>query len=157
MRKSTMTTVLGLIIVAGLGLRLAVPFISSTPVAQGIVTSTDGSSSLAPCPDTPNCAVDAYPVTASADDAIETLAGIIYNQAGTEILSQQQNYLHATYTSTIMGYIDDIEFLVSDDKTTVHVRGASRLGKSDLGVNAKRIEHLRTLFNEKLQLLDENV
>lgn len=148
--KMTLTIALAGIVVAGLGLRLAVPRISGKSVAAGIVTSTDGVSALAPCPDTPNCAVDAFPITAPANDAIETLAGMIFNESGTEIVSQHQRYLHATFTSKIMGYIDDMEFLVSDDEKTVQVRSASRLGKSDLGANTKRIERLRSLIDGKL-------
>lgn len=146
----TLTIALAVIVVAGLALRLAVPRLSGNSVAAGIVTSTDGVSALAPCPDTPNCAVDTFPITASGNDAIETLAGIIFNEPGTQIVSQHQHYLHATFTSKIMGYIDDMEFLVSDDKKAVQVRSASRLGKSDLGANAKRIEHLRSLIDGNL-------
>ncbi|TFG35241.1 MAG: DUF1499 domain-containing protein, partial [Desulfobacterales bacterium] len=32
----------------------------------------------------------------------------------------------------------------------IHVRSASRLGYSDLGVNRKRVEKLRAVFNDKM-------
>ena len=146
----TLTIALAVIIVAGLGLRLAVPMISSNSVATGIVTTDDGVSALGPCPDTPNCAIDTLPVTAAANDAIETLASVIISQPGTSVITQQQRYLHATFTSKIMGYIDDVEFLVSDDRKSVQVRSASRLGKADLGANAKRVQHIRNLVDGKL-------
>ena len=141
---------LAVIVVTGLSLRLAIPRLSSNSVATGIVTSADAASALGPCPDTPNCAVDTIPIMATANDVIETLASVVFSQPGTSIVSQQQRYLHATFTSKIMGYVDDVEFLVSDDENTVQVRSASRLGKSDLGANAKRIEHLRNLADGKL-------
>lgn len=146
----TLTFALAIVLVAGLILRLAVPGLSRNSVATGIVTSSEGVSTLGPCPDTPNCAVDTFAVTKSANDAIEMLASVIYSQPGTGIVSQQQRYLHATFTSKIMGYIDDIEFLVSDDGKTVQVRSASRLGKSDLGANAKRLEKLHSLVDGSL-------
>ena len=108
----TLTIALALIVVAGLSLRLAAPRISSNSVATGVVTSDDGVSALGSCPDTPNCAVDTLPVTATANDAIETLASVIFNQSGTSVVSQDNRYLHVTYTSKVFGFIDDVEFLV---------------------------------------------
>jgi uncharacterized protein (DUF1499 family) len=45
-----------------------------------------------------------------------------------------------------MGFVDDVEFLAEPAAGLVHVRSASRLGHSDLGVNRKRIEDLRGLL-----------
>ncbi len=39
-----------------------------------------------------------------------------------------------------MGFIDDVELLVSKDQKRVDVRSTSRVGYSDRGVNRKRIE-----------------
>ena len=41
-----------------------------------------------------------------------------------------------------MGYTDDVEFLAMPDGT-VGLRSASRLGRSDLGANARRVERIR--------------
>ncbi len=46
-----------------------------------------------------------------------------------------------------MGFVDDVEFLLDDSKKVIHVRSASRLGKSDLGINRKRIETIRAKMN----------
>ncbi|MCA9019441.1 MAG: DUF1499 domain-containing protein, partial [Planctomycetaceae bacterium] len=37
-------------------------------------------------------------------------------------------------------------FLVDSSQNVIHVRSASRVGYSDLGVNRKRIEAIRNLF-----------
>jgi uncharacterized protein (DUF1499 family) len=47
-----------------------------------------------------------------------------------------------------MGFVDDVEFLLDDTAKVIHVRSASRLGKSDLGVNRQRIETIRAKLNE---------
>jgi uncharacterized protein (DUF1499 family) len=47
-----------------------------------------------------------------------------------------------------MGFVDDVEFLVDDAAKVIHVRSASRLGESDMGVNRSRIEAIRTQFNQ---------
>jgi uncharacterized protein (DUF1499 family) len=47
-----------------------------------------------------------------------------------------------------MGFVDDVEFLIDDSAKVIHVRSASRLGQSDLGVNRQRIETIRVKLNE---------
>jgi len=42
-----------------------------------------------------------------------------------------------------MGYVDDVEFYLDPTGAVIQVRSASRLGKSDLGVNRQRIELIR--------------
>lgn len=104
---------------------------------------------FAPCPDSPNC------VSSSATDekhAIEPLPGgaLEFNALAAHIAETKKakilvltdNYLHATYTSGFFGFVDDLELY--DDETQIHVRSASREGYSDLGVNRKRVENLRT-------------
>jgi uncharacterized protein (DUF1499 family) len=63
------------------------------------------------------------------------------------IISADSNYLHAEFTSRIMRYVDDVEFLYDRTAGVTHVRSASRLGYSDLGANRKRIESLRKELN----------
>jgi uncharacterized protein (DUF1499 family) len=68
----------------------------------------------------------------------------------TNIITETDNYLYAEFTSKLMGFVDDVEFLLDDSAKVIHVRSASRLGQSDLGVNRKRIEAIREKFNEKM-------
>jgi len=155
----TIGIIVGVIVVAGVALRLAVPSLSADTVAGGIIDNA-GQSVLADCPGTPNCQgsestdtahkLDRFSVSGDPVQAIASLAQIITAQKGAAIASQTDRYLHATFTSSIMGYIDDTEFLLSDDNQSVQVRSASRLGRSDLGANAKRIEALRSLTTGKL-------
>ncbi len=135
-----------------LGLRLAIPHLGNS-VAGGVV-ERDGQPMLADCPDTPNCHRDEFPVTAEASQAISTLADIVSQQKGAQIVTQDERYLHATFTSPLMGFVDDVEFLldtgIAEANPRVLVRSASRLGKSDLGANAKRVEKLRGASHQRL-------
>ncbi len=60
-----------------------------------------------------------------------------------QIVSATDNYLYAEYTSPLMGFVDDVEFLLDAEQQQIHVRSASRLGYSDMGANRKRIEDIR--------------
>lgn len=156
---TTLIVLIALVIVAGVGLRLAMPTLSGETVATGIET-TGNQSVLGDCPDTPNCQgsestraaqqTDRFEITKPANDAINSLATIISDLPGAQILEQDKRYLHVVFTTKIMGYQDDTEFLVSDDGQNVQVRSASRVGKSDLGANAERVEMLRALSVGKL-------
>ena len=61
------------------------------------------------------------------------------------IISQEDNYLHATFTSKLFRFVDDVELLLDGDK--VHVRSVSRVGYSDLGANRKRVEAIRAALS----------
>lgn len=110
---------------------------------------------LKACPKSPNCVVsqgeeDAQhaisPLTYSgaASEAMSALRQAVEAQPGSEIIEQTDDYLYAEFTSNLMGFVDDVEFyLPSDTPGTIHVRSASRLGESDLGVNRKRVEAIR--------------
>lgn len=103
---------------------------------------------LATCPDSPNC-VSSFetrsshqiaPLQASLEQVRQALA--VLPEA--KIISDRSPYLYAEFTSRLMGYVDDVEFLADPAAQLTHVRSASRLGHSDLGANRKRIEALRT-------------
>ena len=64
----------------------------------------------------------------------------------TVIVSEASGYLHMETTSRLMGFVDDTEFLADAAAGVIHVRAASRLGESDLGVNRKRVEAIREAY-----------
>ena len=66
-----------------------------------------------------------------------------------KIVSEQDNYLHIEFTSRIMRFVDDVEFYFNDTKKIIQVRSASRVGRSDFGVNRKRVEMIRSEFEQK--------
>jgi uncharacterized protein (DUF1499 family) len=110
---------------------------------------------LAACPASPNCVSSQAPSTdaehsttplqyeSSPAEAIARLKTIIEGMERTEIIKETDTYLYAEFTSKLMGFVDDVEFYAEPDTGTVHVRSASRLGQSDLGVNRQRIEAIR--------------
>ena len=108
---------------------------------------------LLECPNSPNCvssqSTDAEhkiaPLTYSGDPAkaLADLKAVIESLPRTKIITAENNYIYAEFTSKLMGYVDDVEFYLNADKGIIEVRSASRLGKSDLGVNRDRIETIR--------------
>jgi uncharacterized protein (DUF1499 family) len=107
---------------------------------------------LKACPDSPNC-VCSYDsdkehgiaaIAYSQPDAMTKLKGIINGMERTAIITESEDYLYAEFTTKLMGYVDDVEFYLNGG--VIQVRSASRLGKSDLGLNRQRIEAIRAAF-----------
>lgn len=70
--------------------------------------------------------------------------------SGAQIVEVSDRYLRAEFTSSLMGFVDDVEFYLDLDENAIQVRSASRLGESDLGVNRKRIETIRETLTSNL-------
>ncbi|UCF01901.1 MAG: DUF1499 domain-containing protein [Deltaproteobacteria bacterium] len=115
---------------------------------------TDGE--LSPCPKSPNCVsslsedtsryVEPLLYTATLEEAREKLISVIHSLKRTEIVTAEMNYIHATFTSALFGFVDDVEFSFDDQRKVIDVRSASRTGYSDLGVNRKRVEEIHKRF-----------
>jgi uncharacterized protein (DUF1499 family) len=111
---------------------------------------------LSPCPKSPNCVSSlskdeshyvaplAYETT--LEEAREKLISVINSMKRSEVVTAEENYIHATFKSALFGFVDDVEFLFDDQRKVIDVRSASRTGYSDLGVNRKRVEEIRRRF-----------
>jgi uncharacterized protein (DUF1499 family) len=71
------------------------------------------------------------------------LEKIVRASTGAKIIAQEADYLYAEYTTKLLGFVDDVEFLLDAPNQRIHVRSASRLGRKDFDVNRQRIESIR--------------
>ena len=111
---------------------------------------------FASCPDSPNCVSTQAedhdhwiaPLTYLGDDdiVVETLVRIVEQLPRTRVIRKTQNYLYVEFRSALFRFVDDVEFFVEAESGRVHLRSASRVGHSDMGVNRERIELIRGLF-----------
>jgi len=102
------------------------------------------------CPDSPNCVCsfeqrDSHRIDPLRAD-LNAVRTALMQMPRVQIISDDGNYLHAEFTTRLMGYVDDVEFLEDSAAGLVHVRSASRLGYSDMGVNRNRVEEIRSLI-----------
>ncbi len=137
--------------------RIAIGVSSKNKVATGLDAATV---TLNDCDYKENCQssvdtnaenrVEPFGIEGDKQQVIAKVAAILQTQTNASIVEQSPVYLHATFKTTVMGYIDDVEFLVDEKSNKLHVRSASRLGIKDLGANKKRIEMLRGLLTNNL-------
>jgi uncharacterized protein (DUF1499 family) len=122
-----------------------------------------GSEGLAPCPETPNCVSSFAPKSDAVhyvapfryqdtrEDARRRLIALLKNPPGKEsvtVVEENEQYIRAEFRTSFFRFTDDVEFNFPPDAEIIHVRSASRVGRSDLGTNRRRIEELRALFEE---------
>jgi uncharacterized protein (DUF1499 family) len=83
------------------------------------------------------------PLKGDPDATLDHIADVIRAMDGARIVKREPGYLYAQFTTRLMKYVDDAEFWFDPAAGVIQVRSASRLGKSDLGVNRERIESIR--------------
>ena len=122
---------------------------------------------LQSCPDKPNCISTDYPDNSShylppldfpdsAKDQIMPLAETVILKMGGAITKKStkadNNYLAATFTSSLFSFVDDFELRQDNTTLQLHIRSASRSGYSDFGVNKRRVIQ----FSEQFQIILNN-
>jgi uncharacterized protein (DUF1499 family) len=136
---------------------VALAFISASARRPNNLGVKDGK--LALCPPTPNCVCtqatdDAHRIapltfTGTAADAMARLRRIVIVQPRMLLTVQTETYLRAEFASLLFHFVDDVEFLIDSAAKVIHFRSASRTGRSDLGVNRRRMERIRRFFESK--------
>ncbi|KAI5391680.1 hypothetical protein KIW84_076473 [Lathyrus oleraceus] len=131
------------------------------------------SSALALCPATKNCVSTSENVSdlihyappwnynpegrkspVSREEAMEELIEVIESTRPDKftprIVERKEDYVRVEYQSSILGFVDDVEFWFPPGKgSVVEYRSASRLGNFDFDVNRKRIKALRQELEKK--------
>ena len=115
---------------------------------------------LSPCPSSPNCvstqaqdsghAIAPFRYRKSRAEAKEALKVVLNGLSRTRLVEEDESYLHYEFTSLLLRFVDDVEFLFDEESKTIHFRSASRTGYGDLGVNRTRMEQVRALVGERL-------
>jgi uncharacterized protein (DUF1499 family) len=114
---------------------------------------------LAPCPASPNCVstqasdakhrMEPIAFAGGGGDALARLRRIISGMPGSKVITCQSGYLQVEFTSRWFRFVDDVEFLVDDEKHIIQFRSASRVGYSDLGANRRRMTRIRDEFAQQ--------
>jgi uncharacterized protein (DUF1499 family) len=92
-------------------------------------------------------AVEPIRFSGTSADAMADLNKVISGMPRAQIVTITDTYIHAEFTSALFRFVDDVEFCLDENTRTIHLRSASRMGSSDLGVNRKRTEELRLSIN----------
>lgn len=131
---------------------LIIPLLGFCLIACSTNNPVDELGAMTPCPDSPNCVssrdkgdafIEPFVLTQDTQQAWPEIIKILEATPRTEIIEQSPGYIHATATSLVFRFIDDLKLELLSDGKTIDVRSASRTGHSDMGVNRERVENLR--------------
>ncbi|HIK08579.1 MAG TPA: DUF1499 domain-containing protein [Trichormus sp. M33_DOE_039] len=122
---------------SGLGVQLG--HLSACPMTNNCVVSQDGDAKHA---------IDPIPYHVDRDTARKTLLKVLTVVPRTEVLEEKENYIYAISKSRIFKFVDDVEFYFPPNESVIHMRSASRVGESDLGVNRRRLEQIRLALKD---------
>jgi len=151
-------TILALFILFVIILFFILSYLSRSDNAVGIVNGK-----LSQCPDKPNCVCSEFsddrehfiaPINIpenAADESLRMLKEAIQESGGV-IQSESDTYLAGIYTSKFFRFIDDLEIRIDSAEGLIHIRSASRAGYGDMGVNSKRVELIKALFSQKMEI-----
>lgn len=151
--KILLYVVIGIVFILGI-LLVALSMSSRKPPELGLFNAQ-----LRPCPATPNCVCSEWPLKGAF---VEPLTYSIAHEAawrsiqqmivalGGEIVIEQAGYLHVRFITPIMRYVDDVELRIDEDKYIIHIRSASRVGRSDMDANRQRVSRIRRAFQQEI-------
>ena len=98
---------------------------------------------LSPCESPAHCSHSRW-LSDNPEGDFTVLAAAVAAMPRTVVVDQSDRYLHAEASSALFGFVDDLELLADDG--AIQARSVSRLGESDLGVNAARLAELEILL-----------
>ena len=112
-------------------------FVGPVPSDLGV-----SNGALRDCKTTAHCANEIWKSSEPSAE-LNRLSGLVQESPRTVVVKQTENYLHAEASSAFFGFVDDLELFADCDNSQIQARSESRLGDSDLGVNAARLAALR--------------
>jgi uncharacterized protein (DUF1499 family) len=142
-------------------LLFAVPLLAGCGAEPFTDLSVEGGR-LAPCPDTPNCVstreeaedtdhhMEPISFSGNAEEAMKVVAEAVEEMPRAAIVQSEDDYLHAEFTSRIFRFVDDVEFRADSETGLIEFRSASRVGRSDMGVNRERMTEITATLESRL-------
>lgn len=117
-----------------------------------------------PCSWKPNCVnsttdpkadrphfIEPLSFAGDATKAWARLGAVVKAAPRAAVVREDAGYMQLEFSSSVMGFTDDVEFALDAHNGKIHVRSASRLGVRDFGVNRARVEDIRARFAASLK------
>jgi uncharacterized protein (DUF1499 family) len=97
---------------------------------------------LPECPDTPNCIRTSFLVEAPLQTISKAALNTLKKMKAYETAQKDDSTIEAVFRIPVFGWKDDVQIVIKEtdnSNSVVHIRSASRTGRSDLGVNTRRV------------------
>lgn len=118
----------------------------------------DNTKELSGCYPLPNCVssttwvfyngTSSFEMALPADEAWVKIKDVIRDMPRTEIVEEDDVYVHAKCTSRVFRFVDNLELLLHPEENQISVRSSSTIAIWDFNVNRWRIYQLRKQLEE---------
>ncbi len=110
-----------------------------------------------PCPDTPNCIIQSIQFNIPSQEIFEITQSVLTDINPNELhFNKDELKADAVFRIRLFGFKDDVNIAIkpiSEKSCYFHIKSASRVGHSDLGVNRRRVDriisHIQTNLSNK--------
>lgn len=92
--------------------------------------------------------VEAFPFKENLEVTKAAIVNTLDAFSNAKIMTNEPNYIHVVFTSSIMRFHDDVEFYFDESARIVEFRSASRVGYSDMGLNRERYNRIYEYYNQ---------
>ena len=115
-----------------------------------LTVAGDNTLALQGCSPLPNCVSRTQPfeLAIPADEAWPKIKAVVAKIPRTDIVEENDVYIHAKCQSRVFRFVDNLELLLHPDKKNISVRSSSAIAIFDFGVNRLRIYQLRKKLEE---------
>jgi len=120
---------------------------------------------LKPCSNSNNCVssqstnskqmLSPLTLKCGVEKSRQFLLSILKDYKNAEIITSEDNYIHAEFRSSFFKFVDDVEFFFDEDDQQVHFKSASRVGLSDFGVNRNRMKDISIKYYQCMQFYQQ--
>lgn len=133
----------------------ALAFVLLLGACTGVPTRPMATQALSECGWLPHCVnsqsgrgIQAIEPIKADTEQWQTLKAWIVGQPDWKVAVDDGDFIQAVVTTPGLKFRDDVQLLFLHESRLIHVYSSSRLGISDLGTNARRVEKLRTRLAE---------
>ena len=107
-----------------------------------------------PCPGTPNCVIESHSYNTEPEALFNAIQTVLV-ESNTYRLEADPDELtiDTVFRIPLFGFKDDLKIAIqteSDTHSILHIKSSSRIGRSDLGVNQRRINRIIRKLNKNL-------
>ena len=123
-----------------------------------LTVAGDNTLALAGCSPLPNCVssttfifynrTQKFELAIPGEEAWPKIKEVVAKIPRTEIVEDNDVYIHAKCRSRVFRFVDNLELLLHPDKKNIAVRSSSAIAIFDFGVNRWRIYQLRKTLEE---------
>ncbi len=89
--------------------------------------------------------------TGSEAHVRQVLLQTLHGAGSASVKHAGTHFIHATFTSRLFGFVDDVTFIIHPQQGIIDVKSSSRIGYYDFGVNRSRVKRLRARFESLLK------